>query len=278
MFRRVTPTVRNLLILNIAVYFLDYLLKLDLSNIFGLKYIFADSFYPFQFVTYMFLHGGSLHLLSNMFALFIFGPLLEQFWGPKRFLIFYLVTGIGSGMLYSLTDYFEKKPLQSDMNFYLENPTPENFSDFIAEHSIKTDRGIFLVGKDNGEVVSWNAEAIETQYYDNPNNENLISQTRDIVLSVYDFLSNRPMVGASGAIFGILMAFGMLFPNTTLMLLFPPIPIKAKYFVAIYGFFELYAGLQRVEGDNVAHFAHLGGMLVAFVLLKMWKKDRNKFY
>jgi hypothetical protein len=164
------------------------------------------------------------------------------------------------------------------MNFYLENPSPDNFSDFIAAHSIKTDRGIYLVGTSNGEIVSWNAEAIETRYYESPDDTGLINQTRDIVVSVYDFLSNRPMVGASGAIFGILMAFGMLFPNTTLMLLFPPIPIKAKYFVAIYGFFELYAGLQRVEGDNVAHFAHLGGMLVAFILLKIWQKSRNKFY
>jgi len=278
MFGRITPIVRNLLILNIAIYFIGYLLKLDLSRLFGLRYVLADSFYPFQFLTYMFLHGGALHLFSNMFALFIFGPLLEQFWGPKRFLIFYFVTGIGSGLLYSITDYFEKKPLHRDMNFYLENPTPENFSDFIAAHSIKTGQGIMLVGTEDGEVVSWNASAIETRFYDNPDNQNLISQTRDIVVSVYDFLSNRPMVGASGAIFGILMAFGMLFPNTVLMLLFPPIPIKAKYFVAIYGFFELYAGLQRVEGDNVAHFAHLGGMLVAFILLKIWQKQRNKFY
>jgi membrane associated rhomboid family serine protease len=86
------------------------------------------------------------------------------------------------------------------------------------------------------------------------------------------------MVGASGAIFGILLAFGMLFPNTVLMLLFPPIPIKAKYFVAIYGLFELFAGIQRTAGDNVAHFAHLSGMLVAFVLIKIWNNDRRKFY
>jgi membrane associated rhomboid family serine protease len=90
--------------------------------------------------------------------------------------------------------------------------------------------------------------------------------------------SNSQMVGASGAIFGILLAFGVLFPNTVLMLLFPPIPIKAKYFVAIYGLFELFTGIQRASGDNVAHFAHLSGMLVAFILLKIWQKDRKKFF
>lgn len=278
MFGRITPIVRNLLILNVAIYLLDSFMRLDLSALFGLKYVLADTFYPFQYLTYMFLHGGTLHLFSNMFALFIFGPLLEQFWGPKRFLIFYMVTGIGSGVLYSITDYFEKHPVQVDMNYYLKNPTPDNFSDFVAAHSLKTERGILLVGTSDGEIVSWNADAVETSYYNNPNDVNLINQTRDIVTSVYDFLSNRPMVGASGAIFGILMAFGMLFPNTTLMLLFPPIPIKAKYFVAIYGFFELYAGIQGAPGDNVAHFAHLSGMLVAFILLKIWQKNRNRFY
>jgi membrane associated rhomboid family serine protease len=260
------------LIINVAIYFIGYFFKLDLSNLFGLRYIFADTFYPFQFLTYMFLHGSTLHLFSNMFALFIFGPLLEQFWGPKRFLIFYMVTGIGSGVLFSVTDFFEKRSLQKDTEAYLESPGASDFSDFIAKHG--------TIGKIDGRYVDMSeaASRVEDGLYDLPNNQELLKTSQEIVTGVYDFISNMPMVGASGAVFGILMAFGMLFPNTTLMLLFPPIPIKAKYFVAIYGFFELYAGIQRVPGDNVAHFAHLGGMLVAFILLKLWKKQRNRFY
>ncbi len=272
MFGRITPVVRNLLIINVAIYFLGYLFKFDLSNLFGLHYVFADSFYPFQFVTYMFLHGSVMHLFSNMFALFIFGPLLEQFWGPKRFLIFYLVTGVGSGILFSITDFFEKHGLQEAAEQYVENPNASDFSDFIAAHG--------TIGKIDGRYVNM-AEAasrVEDGLYDFPNDAELLKTSGEIVAGVYDFISNMPMVGASGAVFGILMAFGMLFPNTTLMLLFPPIPIKAKYFVAIYGFFELYTGIQKVPGDNVAHFAHLGGMLVAFILLKLWKNQRNRFY
>jgi membrane associated rhomboid family serine protease len=106
----------------------------------------------------------------------------------------------------------------------------------------------------------------------------VLNQSKQIVIAVYDFISNVPMVGASGAIFGILMAFGMLFPNTTLMLLFPPIPIKAKYLVAFYGIFAFISAIQKTPGDNVAHFAHLSGMLVAFILLTIWKKDRKKFF
>jgi membrane associated rhomboid family serine protease len=272
MFGRITPVVRNLLIINVAVFFIDSLLSVDLNALLGLRYVLADTFYPYQFVTYMFLHGSTLHLFSNMFALFIFGPLLEQFWGPKRFLIFYMVTGIGSGLLFSLTDYFEKRALQKDKEAYVENPNASDFSDFIAEHG--------TIGRIDGRIVNMveAASRVEDGLYEFPNDTQLIKTSMEIVRGVYNLMSNIPMVGASGAIFGILMAFGMLFPNTTLMLLFPPIPIKAKYFVAIYGFFELYAGIQRNPGDNVAHFAHLGGMLVAFILLKIWKKQRNKFY
>ena len=115
-------------------------------------------------------------------------------------------------------------------------------------------------------------------YSDHPEDPSYIKESKQALNDILYLKSNSQMVGASGAIFGILLAFGVLFPNTVLMLLFPPIPIKAKYFVAIYGFIELFAGIQRASGDNVAHFAHLSGMLVAFVLLKIWQKDRKRFF
>ena len=116
------------------------------------------------------------------------------------------------------------------------------------------------------------------EYYDNPDDSYYKNQALSIVQTMYDSRTNIPMVGASGAVFGILMAFGMLFPNTVLMLLFPPIPIKAKYLVFFYGMYELYSEIARSPGDNVAHLAHLSGMLIAFILLKYWQNKSNRFY
>lgn len=265
MFQRLTPVVKYLLIINIGIYFLDSVFHLDLSQWLGLKYILADTFMSYQFVTYMFLHASWMHVFSNMFALFIFGPLLEQFFGPKRFLIFYMVTGIGSGVLYSGTQFFEIHKLQVATETYAQNPGADNYSDLVASnHKIFT---AFTA-----------TNQIESNLYDHPKDQEALHESVVFVTQVYQFISNIPMIGASGAVFGILMAFGMLFPNTVLMLLFPPIPIKAKYFVAIYGLFELYSGVQRAPGDNVAHFAHIGGMLIAFILIRYWQKKSKRFY
>lgn len=265
MFQRLTPIVKNLLIINIGIYFLDSVFHLDLSKWFGLRYILADTFMPYQFVTYMFLHASWMHVFSNMFALFMFGPLLEQFWGPKKFLIFYMATGLGSGLMYSATHYFEVHKFQVATENYIEHPGAGNYSDLIAS---------------NHNVFNYftHTSQIESNLYDNPGDEAVVNESVDFVTQVYKLISNIPMVGASGAVFGILMAFGMLFPNTVLMLLFPPIPIKAKYFVAIYGLFELYSGVHQSPGDNIAHFAHIGGMLIAFILIKYWQKKDMRFY
>ncbi len=265
MFQRLTPVVKNLLIINIGIYFLASVFHLDLSQWLGLHYIFSENFMPYQFITYMFLHASWMHVFSNMFALFIFGPLLEQFFGPRRFFLFYMVTGIGSGILYSGTQYFEMHKLQVSTEHYIQHPGPDNFSDLVASN-----HKIFSVFPSTNKI--------EENLYDHPGNRQALQESVDFVTQVYHLISNIPMVGASGAVFGILMAFGMLFPNTVLMLLFPPIPIKAKYFVAIYGLFELYAGLQQSPGDNVAHFAHVGGMLIAFLLIKYWQKKSRRFY
>ncbi len=265
MFGRVTPIVRNLLIINVALYFISSFMNLNLTEYLSLRNIHSEYFMPIQFFTYMFLHGSTWHLLSNMFGLFIFGPLLEQFWGPKRFLIFYLVTGIGAGVLYSGINYFETNSLANTIEHYESQPSPAEFK-YILEKKV----GI-KIGQLN--------EANQFYYYvDQPEDDASINWSIQILHAALIREINTPMIGASGAIFGILLAFGMLFPNTTLMLLFPPIPIKAKYFVAIYGIFELFSGIQKAPGDNVAHFAHLSGMLVAFILLKIWQKDRKKFF
>ncbi|MBW6481755.1 MAG: rhomboid family intramembrane serine protease [Vicingaceae bacterium] len=240
-FRNIPPVVKNILIINLLVFLGTEFLAgqgINVTQYLALHYFTSDNFYPHQLVTYMFMHGGISHIFFNMFAVWMFGKVLEQVWGPKRFLIYYMATGIGAGLIQLLVAYIRIIPLN-------ELVTPEQM-DYI---------------------VSNGYELLQT----NRNYSDPISGQLNILINV-------STVGASGAVFGILLAFGMLFPNTELMLLFPPIPIKAKWFVIMYGVFELYAGFSNNPNDNVAHFAHLGGMLFGFILIKYWKADRNRFY
>lgn len=188
---RTTPLVRNLIIINVVVFLAQNLLRsLYVTEYLSLWDVNSPNFKPYQFFTYMFAHGGLGHIFFNMLALASFAPILEHYWGDKKFLTFYLATGIGAGVVYALVNLF--------------------------------------VGGGGG-----------------------------------------IMMGASGAIYGILMAFGMLFPNLELMLLFPPIPIKAKYMVFILGFIT-YA---LDQSGTVAHVAHFGGALVAFVIIMIWRQQ-----
>nr|WKN38757.1 rhomboid family intramembrane serine protease [Tunicatimonas sp. TK19036] len=268
MFGNLTPTVKNLLIINIAIFAIQSLVFSDqlFVNLFGLRYIHAESFRPYQFITHLFIHGSLFHLFGNMFALFIFGPLLERVWGSQRFLIFYLVTGLGASLLYSAINYYEVNQLEQAAERVLEETTPDRLSTFVLEEAEFAYRG------------SEQIKTLVDGFYDNPNSSSYVNQSRQLVREIVQSKANIPMVGASGAVFGILMAFGLLFPNTELFLLFFPFPIKAKYFVLFYGLYELWAGFSRNPGDNVAHFAHLGGMLFAFILLKIWKDKRDAFY
>ncbi len=257
MFGNLTPIVRNLLIINIGLAIIQGFLNIDLISIGGLRYINAETFYPFQFFTYMFIHApGFWHIFGNMLALFIFGPWLERVWGSQRFLLFYLVCGIGAGVLWAAVDYFEIRAIEKDTQAYYQDPNPERFNQFVVDH-----------WQYNQQV-----ENLVERYAENPQNPALKAETVSLVRQLYYRKANMPMVGASGAVFGILMAFGLLFPNVMLMLIIPPIPIKAKYFVLLYGLYELYATIQQSPGDNVAHFAHLGGMFFAFILVRYWAK------
>ena len=265
MMGRLTPTVKILLIINLILFILPQIFGLSgINRILGLYYFDSAYFYPFQFFTYMFSHGGFSHIFFNMLGLFFLGPLLEQFWGAKRFLTFYLATGIGAGFIYLFINFFTLNPMKNAMENYIVNPDPDAFYTYIAEYSRYGD-------------FDYNNRLYET-YYDNPNNEALQEQTTLVVRNMYERKINIPMVGASGAIYGILMAFGLLFPNTELMLLFPPIPIKAKYLVLILGGMAIYSGFKDNPGDNTAHFAHLGGMIVSYIVLKYWQRNSKNFY
>lgn len=258
--------VKKILIINIGLHILQMIFRLDLAHLLGVHYIFSENFYIFQYVTYMWLHStdSMWHLFGNMFAVLIFGPMLERVWGAKKFLTFYLITGIGAGILYGVADTIEKGSIASDTEAFSEEPNPDDFYIYIHEHA------------KNYNIVALTDFADD--YFDNSDNTYYQEQAVSYVNQIYKGVANIPMVGASGAVFGILMAFAMLFPNTQLMLLFPPIPVKAKYLVFFYGAYELYSEINRHGADNVAHFAHLSGMLIAFILLKYWARNGKGFY
>lgn len=255
----ITPMVRNLLIINILVFVLQD--KLFSSAQFALYHFGSEYFRPYQLVTHMFLHGGWGHLFSNMFSLFIFGPMLERYWGSEKLLAFYLICGLGASLLYSGVRAYELHELKQETTLYLESPTPIGFNNYMNDH----------VGEGRGRELA-------IAYLRNPDVIEYKEQSTEVVKQVYNAVFNTPMLGASGAVFALLMAFGMLFPNLELMLLFLPVPIKAKYFVMLYGAYELYTGFNRVAGDNVAHFAHLGGMLFAYILIRMWQRNDYREY
>lgn len=239
-----------------------FLTKNLFIEFFGLRYILSPEFSITQLVTYSLVHASWGHLLSNMFGLAIFGPILEATLGARKFLIFYFVTAIGAGLIYSGIHYWEVKPFQDAAEAFLRSPNPDSFVQIFSGFSRTTYE---------------NNLAFIDQYSRNPDNEMLKDQAVKTINSILDMRVNTPMVGASGAIFGILMGFGYLYPNLQMILLFPPIPIRAKYLVGFYGISALYSAIQKVPGDNVAHFAHIGGMLVGFLLLRYWKTSSKYF-
>ncbi|WP_026474440.1 rhomboid family intramembrane serine protease [Alkaliflexus imshenetskii] len=269
-FGGIPPVVKNLLIIN-AIFFFASIVAVNsfgirIEDYLGLHVPMAEKFKAYQLITYMFLHDyrGIMHIFFNMFALFMFGRMLEVVWGPKRFLVFYFVTGIGAALVHLLTQYIEILPVLKAITHYMNNASHENLSLFLDDHL--QIRSLDMKRKFDAFAASYNSLV-------NSDPQAAIGLSREYLYSYrIDFLNNHITVGASGAVFGILLAFGMLFPETRLMLLFPPIPIKAKYFVIIYGVAELFLGVANFSFDNVAHFAHLGGMLFGFILIKYWQK------
>lgn len=240
-FFGMSPVVKNLIFINIlmllAYYVAGSTLNIDLNRTLGIYFPKSDQFKPIQILTHMFMHGGFMHLFFNMFALYMFGQMLEHVWGPKRFFIYYMVTGLGAILFYEAVTAVQYARIMNIIS-------PEQLQEVL----------------DNG-----NTYLMQGKGYIDP------------VMKELQTILYTPTVGASGAVFGVLLAFGVLFPNTQLMLLFPPIPIKAKYFVAIYGGIELYFAVTQ-PGSPIAHSAHLGGMLFGYLLIRYWRKTSNTLY
>ena len=240
-FSYLPEVVKNLLFINglffLAKYVLGTNFGINLDQHLALHHWESPDFRPHQLVTHLFMHGSFSHILFNMFALWMFGNQLENIWGGKRFLVYYMITGLGAAVLHLAVIQFQISGLEAQMALEQIN-----------------------------RVTSSGYDALQ-------NGQNFI----DPLMGKLNLLYYTPTVGASGAVFGLLLAFGMLFPNTLIYLYFA-IPIKAKYFVAAYGLIELWLGIQNSASDNVAHFAHLGGMLFGYFLIKYWKKNSQHFY
>ncbi len=233
--------VKNLMIINGLLFFLSAVLGdkffVDLSKWLALYQPGSGSFMPHQLVTHVFMHGSLSHIFFNMFALWMFGSALENVWGAKRFLVYYMLTGIGAGL-------FHLGVTQLQISWAEAELTAQQIATVLEQG-----KGALAIGKN----------------FTDPD------------MAKYNYLLNIPTVGASGAVFGLLLGFGMLFPNQRIYLYFA-IPIKAKYFVIGYGLLELITGLSNRPGDNVAHFAHLGGMVIGFLIIKYWQRNSGHFY
>lgn len=274
-FNTLPPVIKNLLIINILMFAAKLVfhesLGIDLDSILGLHYFSAPDFKPYQFVTYLFMHGDLMHLFFNMFAVWMFGSVLENVWGQKRFLIYYLVTGFGAALIQYLVFYFQINPVIESVSLVQNNLTVSSFEELVntAEFQTKFSREFIF-------QYSTFADAYNSALQESP--EKALSLASQFLIDFkHQYLNSHIVIGASGSLFGLLLAFGMMFPNTLLYIYFL-IPLKAKWFVLIYGAIELFSGLQSNPEDNVAHFAHLGGMLFGFILIMIWKKQRNQFY
>ena len=267
-FSVLPPVVKNLLIINGLMFLAQIMFlnvfRLDLVDYLGMHYFGSSKFNPVQLVTYMFLHSPTqfTHILFNMFALWMFGYLIENVWGSKRFLIYYMVTGIGAALIHMAVMYFSISNIQQEAAMLMSSPDPVDFTNFVQNHFP------YYMGSLREFINEWN------EY---PGNMSLINQASQYINELVEIKKDVPTVGASGAVFGILLAFGMHFPNTLIYIYFL-FPIKAKWFVIFYGGLELFFGIRNQVGDNVAHFAHLGGMIFGFFLIRYWNRKRKRNY
>ncbi len=265
---------KNLIIINVLFFIARQTIQTGTStpmdDLFALHAWQSPLFKPWQFVTHLFMHGSFTHILSNMFALWMFGSVLENLWGPKRFLTFYIVCGLGAALLHMIVLYFETNSLLQDFNTLKSSFTFGNFENFFIKNHIE----------ENFKNTSYYETVMNTlnNWKNNINNPVAAQNAYALANDFVNMQLNEPTLGASGAIFGCLAAFGYLFPNTYIYIYFF-LPLKAKWFVLIYAGLELTMALENSAGDNVAHFAHLGGAIFGLALVYFWNKtNRQTFY
>jgi membrane associated rhomboid family serine protease len=239
---KLTNAIKHLIIINVILFVVPQLLQLDLTNMLALHFPKNEHFGFWQYITHMFMHGSFGHILFNMYGLYAFGTPLEQIWGKKKFIFFYFSAGLGAGIIYSLVNYYQ----------------------FNGVYELFINAGL-----NDSEVLSIlkSGSTTDTRVV------NAVSQEQfNKITSLY----NTPAVGASGAVYGILVAFGLYFKDAKLALIFFPVPIAAKYFIPVMILGDLFFGMTKYSVGNIAHFAHIGGALIGFIIAWYWKKNQFK--
>ena len=239
---KLTNAIKHLIIINVILFVVPQLLQLDLTNMLALHFPKNEHFGFWQYITHMFMHGSFGHILFNMYGLYAFGTPLEQIWGKKKFIFFYFSAGLGAGIIYSLVNYYQ----------------------FNGVYELFINAGL-----NDSEVLS----ILKSGSTTDARVVNAVSQEEfNKITSLY----NTPAVGASGAVYGILVAFGLYFKDAKLALIFFPVPIAAKYFIPIMILGDLFFGMTKYSVGNIAHFAHIGGALIGFIIAWYWKKNQFK--
>jgi len=241
---KITDAIKHLIIINVILFFGPLLLKMDLTPILGLHFPKNEHFGLWQYVTHMFMHGSIPHILFNMYGLWAFGTPLEQMWGKKKFYFFYFSAGIGAGIIYTLVNYYQFNGIYEI--FVNAGLNPQEITD-ILKSGISNDARI------NGAIT-------QDQF--------------NKIIGLY----NTPAVGASGAVYGVLVAFGLYFKDAKLALIFFPVPIAAKYFIPVMILGDLFFGMTNYSVGNIAHFAHIGGAIIGFIIAYYWKQNQFKKY
>jgi len=239
---RITDAVKHLIILNVILFVASYMIGLNLDSL-ALYFPKNEHFGLWQIVSHMFMQGGYSHILFNMYALWAFGSPLEQMWGRNKFVFFYFSAGIGAGVIYTAVNYFQFSSI---------------FNDLIS------------AGISNSEIQT----LLDTGRY----STDILNQVSEKRLTDLYQIYNTPAIGASGAIYGVLVAFGMSYPNAKLALIFLPVPIAAKYFIPVLIGLDLFSGVTgfSIFGGNTAYFAHVGGAIIGFIMMKYWEKNQFK--
>lgn len=240
MMNRMTDAVKHLIIINVVVFIATFILKMGFSDSLALYFPENENFGFWQYFTTMFVHGSVMHIVFNMYALWAFGTPLEQIWGRNKFLFFYFSAGLGASAIYTAVNYFQFNGVYEQL---------------------------INIGLSGTEIQ----QILDTGTY----SQQLLSSISREELSEFYATYHTPAVGASGAIYGVLVAFGMTFPNAKLALIFFPVPIAAKYFIPLIILGDLFFGITGAA-TGIAHFAHLGGALIGFIIALYWKRNQFK--
>ncbi len=245
--KNLSLAVTGLIAVNVLLFVITFLLpgnEQRMNEWLALYFPMNELFQPWQFATHMFMHGGFAHILFNMFALFMFGTPLERIWGSQRFLVFFFLSGFGAGLIYTAINFYQFQALYDQLI------------------------GLGLSDKDIGLIL----DTGQTQ-------SSLLSKISREDLSEFFTLFHAHVVGASGAVYGILVAFGIMYPNAKLALIFLPVPVAAKYFIPALLLLDLFSGVTGFSlfGGGIAHFAHIGGAIIGFCLMLLWRKSSSEY-